>query len=79
MAFASGHLRQRLNGERQKVGGPALATIGRTPPRATRGINPLKGTVADVSHRAIIRTPDFLALSSAAKMSGELAAERREA
>ena len=42
-----------------------MTTIGRTLPRTTRGINPLKGMVAHVSYRASIRTPDFLTLSCA--------------
>ena len=40
-----------------------LATIRRTPRRTTRGINRLKGSVADLLQPAILRLPDFLALS----------------
>jgi hypothetical protein len=36
------------NGERQKVGGPVLTTVGRTPRRATRRMN-----------RLIFRPPTF--------------------
>jgi hypothetical protein len=49
-----GHLR-----ERQKVGGPVLATIGRRPRRTTGGINCLKGSVADLLQPAILRPPTF--------------------
>src|SRR5271165_5703933 len=39
----------RLAGQpRQKVGGPVLTTVGRTPRRTTRRMNRLKGTVADL-------------------------------
>src|SRR5271169_1059813 len=46
-------------GERQKVGGPVLATMGRTLRRTTRGINHLKGSVADILQPAILRPPTF--------------------
>jgi hypothetical protein len=50
-------------GERQKVGGPVLTTVGRTARRTTRGINRLKGSVADLLQPCDTPTPDFLALS----------------
>jgi len=40
-----------------------LATIGRTARRTTRGINRLKGLVADLLQPCDTPTPDFLALS----------------
>src|SRR5271169_4560673 len=43
--------------ERQNVGGPVLAAIGRRPRRTTRRINRLKGTVADLPQPAIFRPP----------------------
>ena len=55
--------RQRDVGERQKVGGRVLATMGRTPRSTTRRINRLKSTIADLLQPAIFRPPDFLALS----------------
>src|SRR5271165_2593938 len=50
---------RRFQRERQKVGGPVLATIGRTPRSTTRRINRLKGTVADLLQPAIFRPPTF--------------------
>jgi len=46
-------------GERQKVGGRVLATIGRTPRRTTRRFNRLKGSIADLLQPAILRPPTF--------------------
>src|SRR5271157_2723449 len=46
-------------GERQKVGGPVLATMGRTPRSTTRRINRLKSTVADLLQPPIFRPPTF--------------------
>ena len=37
-----------VHGERQKVGGPVSAALGRTARRIPRKINRLKGTVADL-------------------------------
>src|SRR5271167_1052 len=45
--------------ERQKVGGPVLATMGRTPRSTTRRINRLKSAVADLLQPAIFRPPTF--------------------
>jgi hypothetical protein len=56
-------LRSAYDGERQKVGGPVLATVGHTARRTTRGINRLKGSVADLLQPCDTPTPDFLALS----------------
>jgi hypothetical protein len=49
-------------GERQKVGGPVSAALGRTARRIPRKINRLKSTVADLP-RLRHSTPDFLVLS----------------
>lgn len=46
-------------GERQKVGGRVLATMGRTPRSTTRRINRLKSTIADLLQPAIFRPPTF--------------------
>jgi len=51
--------RQRDVGERQKVGGRVLATMGRTPRSTTRRINRLKSTIADLLQPAIFRPPTF--------------------
>src|SRR5271166_3187503 len=74
-----GSSRLELCGERQKVGGPVLAAIGHTPRRTTRGINRLKGSVADLLQPAIFRPPTFWRSPKCARgFHPERSARRRE-